>query len=223
MKKISLVMLLLTLLCTACALEYHSQLHKPVYYLKAHVIEIKPDKKTPDNDQIQINFFGLTSTISSKWFDNKREQNAALAYQLQDKLRFLISYDQMGKMGCDKPTDDNERDFCGAFESPQEYYDKIWTLTADDLEKPQYAGRGNYMVVQQKEMWFANPDVTAVYKYRGNNFVAYRRDFKYSGGSKAMKSELIIFHQKTAPDAIGIGTLVDNNDELFEQLLSTIE
>jgi hypothetical protein len=223
MKKISLVMLLLTLLCTACALEYHSQLHKPVYYLKAHVIEIKPDKKTPDNDQIQINFFGLTSNISSNWFDNKKEKNAALAYQLQNKLRFLISYDQMGKMGCDKPGDDNERDFCDAFESPQEYYDKIWTLTADDLEKPQYATRGNYMVVQQKEMWFANPDVTAVYKYRGNNFVAYRRDFKSGGGNKAMKSELIIFHQKTAPDAIGIGTLIDNNDELFDQLLSTIE
>jgi len=128
-------------------------------------------------------------------------------------------------MGCDTPESRAATsDFCAAFKTSQEYYDKIWMLTPDDLKTDQYANRGDNLIVQQKEMWFANPDVTATYKYQGDKFVAYRRDFKPDpSGKKSMTSELVIFHQKITPNAIGIGSLVDNNDELFNQMLSTIE
>ena len=222
MKKI-LPVFFIFLVFTACSLDYKHQLQKPEYYLKSSTIEIKPNKNTLTPTEIQIRFFGLTSTISSKWFDHEKLQNGCVAYRLQNELKFLISFDPMGKMGCDKPIDDNERDFCSAFKSPQEYYDKTWTLTPDDLEKPPFTTRGDYMIVRQKEMWFTNPKVTAIYKYRGNNFVAYRRDFKSGEGNKSIKSELVIFHQKIAPNAIGVGSLVDHNDELFNQMLSTLE
>lgn len=223
MKKVITVLLLLTL--CACSVK-QIQFTDPEYYIKAKVIDIQ-SKKTISEDSIKIDFFGLSASISSTWFDKKTNplKTTTAVYSKDGGKKFVIMSlsEREEKMGCDKPIDENERDFCGAFKSTQEYYDKVWTLTPDDLKKPQYATRGNYMVVQQKGMWFTNPKAIAIYKYHGDNFIAYRRDFRPDEGKKTITSELVVFHQKIKPVSFIIASFVDNNDELFNQILSTIQ
>ena len=74
-----------------------------------------------------------------------------------------------------------------------------------------------------KKSWFGTQKAVAIYKYQGNDFVAYRRDFKPDEENRSMTSNLVVFHQKIKPISFIITSFVDNNDELFEQILSTIQ
>lgn len=218
MKKTAIIFSIL-IFFTGCTLGPKDQFQGPEYYLKAKVIEVQSQKKMATADVVKMNYFGLTSVIASKWFDRETLKNDSIAFMAQDELRFLVSFDQQTVTACRAPHE-NEKDFCNAFKSPQDYYEKIWMLTPDDLKSPQYATRGDHLIILQKRMWFAEPKVKAVYKYQGNHFVAYRRDFD---ADKRLKSELVIFHQKNSPNAVVIASLVDRNDELFQEILETIE
>ena len=223
MKKI-ITVLLLVVLCACCAKQI--QFNDPEYYMKAKVIDIQPGKSITQ-DNTKIDFFGLSASISSGWFDKKTNpvEPTTTFYFKDGKRIFVIMplFEHEEKLGCDNPIDDNERDVCSAFKSPQEYYDKVWTLTPDDLKDPQYATRGNYILVYEKKSWFGTQKAVAIYKYQGNDFAAYRRDFKPDEENRSMTSNLVVFHQKIKPISFIITSFVDNNDELFEQILSTIQ
>lgn len=201
----------------------------PEYYLKAKVVEITSQHLTLQNKQIKINFFDLSATISKDWFDHQdvSSNGGTISFQKDNERSFFVYIEREQLMGCGVPeTREANRDFCSAFNSTKEFYDKLYLLTPDDLRKNEYASKGNSWIVHQKGSWFSSPrQVTTIYKYKGNGFVAFRRDFdnKKESGGKALTSELVIFHQNNAPNAIVIGSRIDKNDELFHQILSTLE
>ena len=224
MKKI-ITVLLLVVLCACCAKQI--QFNDPEYYMKAKVIDIQPGKSITQ-DNTKIDFFGLSASISPGWFDKKSNplKTTTAVYSKDGEKVFLIMslFESEEISACDKPVDEHERDFCSAFKSIQEYYDKVWKMTPEDLKDPQYATRGNYMLVLEKKSWFTKPaKVTAIYKYCGTDFTAYRRDFHPGKDNKTIRAELVIFHQKIRPISFIITSFVDNSDELFEQILTTIQ
>jgi len=224
MKK--LIVILSSSIFLACSAN-QIQLTDAEYFTTAKVIHVE-QKNSIAQDDIKIDFFGFSAFVSSKWLNkqHRTSHKEAIAYKISNADKFLILYNRDELMGCATPKDNsNEKDFCSAFKSTQEYYDKVWTLTPDDLKAPQYATRGNYMLVMEKKSWFTRPErVTAIYKYNGNGFTAYRRDFQSEDPmGKINRSELIIFPDKIAPNSISISPISANNDELFEQILSTIQ
>ena len=68
MKKI-ITVLLLVVLCACCAKQI--QFNDPEYYMKAKVIDIQPGKSITQ-DNTKIDFFGLSASISSGWFDKNQ-------------------------------------------------------------------------------------------------------------------------------------------------------
>jgi len=222
MKK--LIVILSSSIFLACSAN-QIQLTDAEYFTTAKVIHVE-QKNSIAQDDIKIDFFGFSAFVSSKWLNkqHRTSHKEAIAYKISNADKFLILYNRDELMGCATPKDNsNEKDFCSAFKSTQEYYDKVWTLTPDDLKDPQYATRGNYILVYEKKSWFGTQKAVAIYKYQGNDFVAYRRDFKPDEENRSMTSNLVVFHQKIKPISFIITSFVDNNDELFEQILSTIQ
>ena len=201
----------------------------PEYYLKAEVIEIKSLETKLDETRTIIDFYGLSEIISKKWFDNMSGENKsgrALCYRIGKSCKLVIYENKEDLRGCIAQEVRNaERDFCSAFSSSQEYYDKVWLLTPDDLRKVEYASVGNSWLIHNKGILFT--DVKLLYKYQGMNFVAYRRDYKDGtpGEKSNLKTELTVFHQKIAPNyiSIGIGDTDDNYEELLNEILTTLE
>jgi hypothetical protein len=224
MKKI-ITVLLLVVLCACCVKQI--QFNDPEYHMKAKVIDIQPGKSITQ-DNTKIDFFGLSASVLSGWFDKKTNplKTTTAVYSKDGEKVFVIMslFEREEISACEKPIDEHERDFCSAFKSVQEYYDKVWNMTPEDLKDPQYATRGNYMLVMEKKSWFTKPvKVTAIYKYCGKDFTAYRRDFQPAEENKTIRAELVIFHQKIRPMSFIITSFVDNNDELFNQILTTIQ
>jgi len=238
MKKITIVLvLLLTAACTTnnnLCTDFENyrfnpfQFPYPEYYMKAKVIDIDKLHSPSRDGQTKINFFGLSAVISKEWFSNQdiSADGKTITFLIDNEKSFFLYQDSEQLMGCALPESrEANKDFCSAFNSTKEYYEKLYMLTPDDLRKKEYAAKGNSWIVHQKGSWFAAPrQVTAIYKYEGNDFVAYRRDFKTDkSGDKTVTSEVVIFHKINAPNAIVIGSLVEKNDELFRQLLTTLK
>jgi hypothetical protein len=214
---------LILLACSANQIQFAD--HE--YYMKAKVIHVDP-KKSISKDVTKIDFMDLSAFVASNSFDKKVDhiKTHMIIFSKDGINKFIIVplFESEEKMGCDKKKiNQDEKDFCDAANSLQEYYDKVWILTPDDLKKPQYATRGHYMLLLQKKMLFTNPKVKAIYKYHGKDFVAYRKDFEPVETKNSITSEVVIFHKKIEPVSLIITSYIDNSDELFNQILSTIE
>lgn len=92
-------------------------------------------------------------------------------------------------MGCVDEIEKNNKDFCSSFIYTKDFYQKLFTLTPDDLSKSQYVAKGYVGIVHRKGKMFYR--VSDIMIYKGGNSVAYRMDFKDSDMS--IKRDLLIF------------------------------
>jgi len=189
------------------------------YYLKAKVVSppiLSPLSKPSfvDVDSHQISFrVNRTKPITVI------KKNNAVHLKFNDKLIGLLNIEEEKYMGCLGKTKEYEKDFCSSFNSSEEYYTKLFTLTPDDLSKDKYAAVGNKWIIHNKGSWFR--DVEKILIYKTSNLTAFRRDFKASSDKK-VKTELIVFHNKLAPNYLGIAfTILD--EDVIASFLNTLE
>ena len=191
----------------------------PEYYLEAKEITIQ--KLFYNSDQVSIEFDAKRIAFNiDKNFSVRIEKRYGSYYLWSgEKLLGLLNFEKEFYMGCRGDTKLYQKDFCGAFNSSEEYFLKLFTLTPNDLVPDKYTGIGNKWIVHNKGSWFKNVNQLIVYHFKEG--VAFRRDFN-SDSDQKMKSELIIFHKNVAPNYIGIG-LTTSNSELVENIIASLQ
>jgi hypothetical protein len=236
-KKTIIILLLSAYLSAGCAANQNCsefenyrfnpfQFPYPEYFMKAETIELKSRVPEMADGKTKINFYGLSAVISKKWFSRFEESSGFISYLSNKEKIFLINYEKDSLMGCISPeTKNNQKDYCSAFSSTQEYFDKLFLLTRNDLKRDEYAAKGNSWIVHQKGFWFK--DIKSIYKYKSKDFTAYRMDYKpdTADSKSSLKTNVFVFHRNLSPHAIGIGisSSVERYEELLAEILTSIE
>ncbi|VVS95705.1 hypothetical protein [Desulfoluna spongiiphila] len=186
--------------CIACsspqpAIDISSYRHSvfqwiyPEYNLKAEVAEIKTE---PHNDMAyrDIDFFGFTAKVPSQYTHTTVNVGKyAIAFKgKNNKTTVLVSLDDEAQLLCSENAKQREMDFCSSFDSAEEYYHKMYTMTADDIDET--TTTGDMFLIHSKGVLFEKVEKIKIYK--GDDFTAYANF--HSGYDARIKEELIIFH-----------------------------
>jgi hypothetical protein len=217
---------LIAMLVTGCSNNYGFDGYRynpfqyayPEYYLKAEAIPINETKINSENNMARIDFFGLSSFVPTELFNanHKNISENKIVYKNDGNI-LIIHREKDNLLGC---TDEEERnmnkDFCSAFTSTREFYEKLYTFTPADLKRSDNQQTGNKWIVHRKGFVFEN--VSKTYKYVGKDFVAYVSDYK-SGVN--MTKYMILFLDKTYPSYFTFVTNI-SGDQFFKELLGSL-
>jgi len=191
----------------------------PEYYLKAESIPISDMKIKPENTMAQISFFDLSSSVPAELLnveptavsDNK------IVYKADDKI-LIIHREKDTLLGC---ADEEERkmnnDFCSAFASTREFYDKLYTFTPDDLKRNDNKLTGNKWIVHRKGFVFEN--VENINRYLGKDFIAYESNYKTGG---KLTKDIVLILDKTYPYYFTFSTNICG-DQFFKDMLESLQ
>lgn len=218
---------LIALLVTGCSINHGFegyrynpfQFEYPDYYLKAEAIPINETKINSENNMARIDFFGLSSYVPTEMFNVKHKditENKIVHKTAGNVL--IIHREKVNLLGC---TDEEEvsknKDFCSAFTSTREFYDKLYTFTPADLKRINNQHTGNKWIVHRKG--FVLENVRKTHKYIRKNFVAYESDYKTSVN---MSKHMILFLDKTYPYYFTFATNI-SGDQFFKELLESLD
>lgn len=193
------------------------------YYYKANIVELK-SKINVDSNTTHIQFFDLHATIPGKWSSKETPfSKNRTAYKVRNKendLNYILITNEKKCLFtefCKDSTD--EKDFCSAFKTPIELYEKLFTLTPDreDLTI------GDLWIIHRKGQLFEF--VKKIYIYKLDNFIAFREDYdlKKRPKASAIETTISLFPYK---NNMGYAYLVIStnfsDDDLILQLLQSI-
>lgn len=121
-------------------------------------------------------------------------------------------------IGCDdEQVKNSNKDFCSAFDTSKEYYEKLFTITPQDLRSGNKQIIGNKWIVHRKGFTFEN--VKKLHKYTGRCFVSFESIYKSDSN---MTKDMILFHDDTKPYYIVFSTN-HKDDSIFKNLLKTLQ
>jgi len=217
---------LIAMLVTGCSSNYGFEGYRynpfkyayPEYYLKAEAIPINEIKINSENNMAKIDFFGLSSFVPTDLFNanHKGITENKIVYKTAGNV-LIIHREKENLLGCmDEEEKNMNKDFCSAFASTREFYDKLYTFTPDDLKRSDNQQAGNKWIVHKKGFIFEN--VSKTYKYVGKDFVAYESDYKTGGN---MTKYMILFLDKTYPSYFTFATNI-SGDQFFKELLESL-
>jgi hypothetical protein len=191
----------------------------PEYYLKAEAIPINETKINSENNMAKIDFFGLSSFVPMELFNAKHRDVSEIKIAYKTAGNVLIIHREKEILpGC---TDEEERnlnkDFCSAFTSTREFYDKLYTFTPADLKRSDNQQTGNKWIVHRKGFMLEN--VSKTNKYIGKDFVAYESNYKTGGN---MTKYMILFLDKTYPYYFTFATNI-SGDHFFKEILGSLK
>lgn len=195
----------------------------PEYHYKAKIINVERIKNTFNEETQKVEFFGMVTNISknlSANVEDLRKEGLPILFKTEDGNSFvMINKTKDTLMGCIYPEARKTNvDYCSAFGSTKEFFEKLYLLTPKDLSKPEYLPIGNSWIVHKKGYLFDN--VEKIYIYESKKFKAFRRDFKPT--NRSLKVELDIFPDKIAPDYITIATNI-KDDKFILNLLKNLQ
>jgi len=218
---------LIAILLTGCSSNYAFEGYRynpfqyeyPEYYLKAETIPINVFINNSENNMAKIDFFGLSSFVPTELLNanHKGISDNKIVYKTAGNV-LIIHREKDDLLGCiDEEERKMNKDFCSAFTSTREFYDKLYTFTPDDLKKSDNQQTGNKWIVHRKG--FVLENVSKTYKYIGKDFVAYESDYKTGGN---MTKYMILFLDKTYPYYFTYATNI-SGDHFFEGLLESLD
>jgi len=191
----------------------------PEYYLKPEIVNLS---NNADFDGVErIHFFGLSAVLEKNTFDEiKTKDDKQVVVLKNSKPLLLIDKTPEELMGCVLPEARMlDLDFCSSFDSSKIFFEKLFSLTPDDLKKEEYAARGNNWIVHRKGMMFKN--VEKIYIYRTDGVVAFRKDIK-SAKRWSLKTEIWVFPDKIAPDYLSIG-FTSTDETMIQNFIMSLE
>src|SRR5574337_934216 len=109
----------------------------PEYQLKAEVTEI-PSSSFSTVSGTPIDFFGLNAMLPPQWAaltKGKTVKENEIVFK-SGKDVVIVSREKANLLGCEySEFRDGNKDFCSAFESIEDFYWKLYTLTPELLSK----------------------------------------------------------------------------------------
>jgi hypothetical protein len=193
----------------------------PEYNLKADSVFISSVDHSTIPNSIKIDYFGFQSYIDSTIFDSivSRGDRGYYFYKNNKKV-FIILFNKDSLIGCsDSESRSINRDFCSAFSSNKEYFQKLYTLTPDDLNKRKYFPLGNSWIVHQKGIIFQ--DIKSISIHIHNEFIAFRRDYNLEK-NLSVSNGVVVFHNNLNPNYSISFAFSTSNELLVKQLLTTM-
>ena len=150
----------------------------PEYHMKAETVAVHSGKLSGDVETIEV--FGIRFDIEKRYVDQIRKRGGTYAIKKDGKLRFIVFENKEILMGCkDATVRKNSKDYCSAFASTKEYFEKLFLLTPEDLSKEKYHATGNRWIVHQKGYMFQDIEKITIYKKDGaDGFTIFREDYK---------------------------------------------
>ncbi len=225
MTKFIYLMTIIVLLATSCSSNQGFEGYRynpfqypyPEYFLKAKSIPI--NNENPDKSMVKLAFFGLSSYVPEELFNvktNKANENKII-YKTDGKV-LIIHRDKDNLLGCaDKEVRNRNEDFCSAFSSTREFYNKLFTLTPEDLKINKDMKTGDKWIIHRKGFMFEN--VSKLHKYVGKDFVAFECIYKNGGN---MTKDMTLFMDKTYPYYFTFTTNL-SDDSFFRKLLENLQ
>jgi hypothetical protein len=189
----------------------------PEYHLKAEVSPII-SSGLPEANGSPIEFYGLKTTLPAQW--NTLAESKTVG---EDRVIFksggnviMIFREKEKLLGCGySEFKEGNKDFCSAFESTEDFYWKLYTLTPELVSKE---NSGQKWIVHKKGQLFE--DVERIRIYKGQDVTVYRSDFK--PGSR-LKTELFVFHKKLEPDHLIISTTIEDEETIRALIASNVK
>jgi hypothetical protein len=238
MKKIILLFLFFTLCCSGVAFsddskqlettktdeaidldDYRSNPFQWVfveYYYKAETIRIEKEK-TPPQGYTKVEFFGLSAYIPSEYAEEIKKYDDVIYFKAKNKDMIMMVKSPNDSIMCSEASQINDKDYCSAFKTPQEYYHKLFTLAPDMV-----GNTGDKWIVHAKGFAFKNTKKIEIYS--GDKFMAYVEFIKKSLTKETKFShEITLFHVNGPLNSHVIISFLANDDTILKNFLSTLE
>jgi len=189
----------------------------PEYYLKAERVDLtKEVRLKPLMHPVKIKFFCFTTTLESKWFDSVGERDGTKRYTIKGKTQFVLFTNKELRFGCNEEASATmNKDFCSGFRSSKEFFEKLYTLTPEDLEEPGPSLIGDSWIVHRKGWLFEGTEKIVIYE--SPDFTAFRRDYK-GGVSGKLMTEIHLFRPQTEANWVTLG-MENCHDSFVAQFL----
>ena len=136
----------------------------PEYRYKAKTIPLSQLRRQ-DGATASISFFGFSALIPERYAGQVEESGESVVIRSMKKRGILISREKESLMGCEEGRD-IYKDFCSAFTSTQDFYQKLFTLVPEDLAKDEYAPIGYSWIVHRKGVMFSRVSKILIYEDR---------------------------------------------------------
>jgi hypothetical protein len=167
----------------------------------------------------KIDFFGLCSYVPAELINAKHADisDNKIVYKSNGNV-LIIHREKDNLMGCmDEEERNMNKDFCSAFASTREFYDKLYIFTPDDLKRSDNRQTGNKWIIHRKGFVFEN--VNSANRYSGNDFFAYENNYKIGG---KMTKDMTLFLDKTYPYYFTFSTNI-RDAQFFKGLLESLQ
>lgn len=172
-----------------------------------------------DKDSKIINCFGVSIAFPKEISDQvDQKSKSRLLIKSKNNKAIVVNFENENLMGCSDETErNNNKDFCSAFSSTEDFYNKLFSLTPEDLSSDQYLSTGYKWIVHRKGQMFNR--VSGIEIYKGNNYSVYRTDIK--DDKMSIKSELFIFPESIKPNYLVL-SMNFRDDEIIKTIVSSI-
>ena len=182
------------------------------YHYKADVVLINESSKPSVK---YFDMFGINAGLPEKYM-GKIEKKGAQVQITSDHGTMLFRLEEDHLMGCaiEKVRSSN-LDFCSAFDSTQGYYQKLFTLTPENIGEPRI--KGNLWIIHEKGVAFEH--VKKIIVFEGRNFKGYLRVF--NNPDWKIRQEMVLFHDRI-PDKgyVVFATTIADEDFMADFLSS---
>ena len=208
--------------CTSDAISlekyraYPFQWVLPEYYYKAATIHVDKEEKAPVGFS-KVMFFGLSTCIPSKYTARIERRNDTFFFQTKTEETIIMIKSLNSSFGCSEYAKIKDKDYCSAYKTPQEFFNKVFTLTPDTVENT-----GDKWLVHGKGILFDN--VKKIEIYTGDKFVAYVKYIKDPLAKETKFShELTLFHANGPLDSYLTISFLDDDNAILHHFLSSLE
>ena len=191
----------------------------PEYEYTAKQIIINKTSRSEKDLKI-IDCFGVSIAFSKEFFDHvDQKSKSRLLIKSKNNNAIVVNFENENLMGCSDETErNNNKDFCSAFSSTEDFYNKLFSLTPEDLSNDQFLSTGYKWIVHRKGQMFNR--VSEIMVYKGNDYSVYRTDIK--DDEMSIKSELFIFPESIKPNYL-ILSMNFKDDNVIKTIVSSIK
>ena len=190
------------------------QFNYPEYNYKADVTIINGSIESFEN-LAQVKFFGLSAYVPKNFVKTVRNEVYNQVTVKSDDFIFFMTKEKELLSGCiEEKVKFNNKDFCSAFSSTKELFEKLFTLTADDLTKQNQSSIGDMWIIHRKGFLFEK--TKAIHIYKGKAFTAFVQVRKNNKTNEISK-DITLFHNKLSPDHyVSMGTNISDDAFLIK-------
>ena len=186
------------------------------YFYKADTIPIFQIESIDSLVNVFDHTINIPSIVFDSVVDRTSEKGGYHFYKDQIKQFMVVQIHDKDRLGCNDPlVKTSNLDYCDAFDSALDFYQKLYTLVPDDL---QYLEKrtAHEWIIHNKGMIFH--DTRSIHIYTSENYTAFRRN----NNNDKFPTEIVLFHKKNSPYYLSFSFGV-KSEELILKILKTIK